>query len=70
MKMKRIKQVFNLIIQTIQRRRRRANVLSGLKRPAWEESFFLDSLDHDFPLGLRDLNRTYQEHQLRPEKKE
>ncbi len=66
--MKRIRRVFDLIIQIV-RRRRRTNVLSGYRCLSWEETFFLDSLDQDYPLGLSNLNRLSHGHQPRPKKK-
>ncbi len=68
--MRRIRKVFNYIIRIILWRRRRPKGLSGLRRLAWEESFFLDPLDSDCPLVLWDLKRLCQEPQPRPEKKE
>ena len=40
-----------------------------LIRRAWEDSFFLDPLDHDYPLGLRNSLRTLQGARPRQEKK-
>ncbi len=67
--MRRIRQVFNFIIQRIIQRCHRTNFFSSLRGLSWEESFFLDPLDEDYPLGLINLNRRSQGHQPRPEKK-
>ncbi len=59
------RQVFNFIIQ----RCHRTNFFSSLRGLSWEEPFFLDPLDQNYPPGQSNLNRRSQEHQPRPEKK-
>ncbi len=61
------RKVFNF--QRIIQRSQRTNFLSGYRCLTWEESFFLDSFDQDYPPGLSNLDRRSQEHQPRPEKK-
>ncbi len=65
--MKRFKDVINGIIR---RPRRGANGLSGLRRLAWEESFFFAPLDTEYPLGLWGPQRIIRGASSRPEKKE